>query len=251
MTLEPRLLAAAVVAVFLVGLAKGGFSGVGTLATPVLSLVMSPVQAAAILLPILILQDVVSVWVFRHAWNRGVLILMLPSAVVGILVGYALASRVSPDAVGLVVGAISIAFAVRQFLVMRAGSSTSPPTSVWWAPVAGVAAGFTSQVAHAGAPPFQMYVLPLRLSRDVFVGTSAIFFAIVNWMKVPAYLALGQFNRAGMTVSLMLMPVALLSTWAGIWLVRRVPTERFYRLIYVLMILVGLRLVWGGLVPRG
>lgn len=243
---DARFLAAAFTAVFLVGLAKGGFSGVGTLATPILALVISPVQAAAILLPILILQDAVSVWVFRHEWNRGVVVVMLPSAAAGIGLGYVFAARVTPAAVGLVVGVISIVFAVRQMWLTRTPLAAPAPPSRWWGPVAGAAAGFTSQIAHAGAPPFQMYVLPLGLSRNMFVGTSAVFFAALNWLKVPAYIGLGQFTRATLGTSVLLMPVAFASTWAGIHLVRRVPAERFYRLVYVLMILIGLRLVWVG-----
>jgi uncharacterized membrane protein YfcA len=112
----------------------------------------------------------------------------------------------------------------------------------------GIAVGITSQIAHAGQPPFQIYVLPKRLPRDVLVGTTAIFFAAVNWIKVPAYLALGQFSHAHLMASVMLMPVALGSTFAGVWLVRRVDADRFYSLIYWLMMLVGLKLVWDGLV---
>ncbi len=91
-----------------------------------------------------------------------------------------------------------------------------------------------------------MYVLPKRLARDTFVGTSALFFAAVNWMKVPAYLALGQFTRQSLTTSAALLPLAIASTWAGVWVVRRVPAEQFYRVIYALLIVVGAKLVWDG-----
>ena len=243
--IAPALAAAAIPAVVLVGLAKGGFAGVGTLATPLLALVVSPVEAAAILLPILIVQDVVSVWVFRHDWDRGVLVATLPGAVVGIAVGYLFAARVTPAAVGLAVGLISILFALRQ-LTRHSSQRTARPPSAWRASLSGIGAGFTSQVAHAGAPPFQMYVIPLQLPRDVFVGTSAIFFATLNWLKVPAYLALGQFTVASLRTSAVLMPLAIVSTWLGVWLVRRVPAGAFYKIIYSLMILVGGRLIWSG-----
>lgn len=114
--------------------------------------------------------------------------------------------------------------------------------------MAGVAAGFTSQIAHAGGPPFQIYVLPKNLPRDVFIGTSAIFFAIVNWMKVPAYWALGQFTREAMATAAVLLPLAIASTYAGVWLVRRVPAASFYRIIYLLLIAVGAKLAWDGAV---
>ena len=238
---------AAIPAVILVGLAKGGFAGVGTLATPIVALVVSPVQAAAILLPILILQDAVGVWAFRHAWNRRVLLSMLPAAAVGILLGYLYTAYVSQAAVALVVGLVAILFGGRQLALMRGGAIHRRPPSAVLAAVAGTTSGFVSQLSHAGAPPFQMYVLPLGLPRNEFVGTSAIFFAAVNWMKVPAFLALHQFTTESVHASLVLMPLAFASTWAGVWLVKRVPVERFYRIIYGLMILVGARLLWTGM----
>ncbi|MBW8911907.1 MAG: sulfite exporter TauE/SafE family protein, partial [Sphingomonas sp.] len=108
----------------------------------------------------------------------------------------------------------------------------------------GIASGFTSQIAHAGQPPFQVWVVPRRLPRDVLVGTTAIFFAAVNWIKVPAYIALGQFTHANLLTAAALLPVAIVSTFAGVWLVRRVSAERFYVAIYLLMVLVGAKLLW-------
>lgn len=238
----------AIPAVILMGLAKGGFAGVGALAMPMLALVISPVQAAAILLPILIVQDVVGVWAFRRDWDRAILVLMIPSAAVGIALGYLLAAQVSATAVLAVLGAISIVFAIHRLWTSRGGRLQTPRNA---SPVLGaalgVAAGFTSQIAHAGQPPFQMWVLPKRLPAPVLVGTTAIFFAVINWLKVPAYLALGQFTRENLTTAVVLAPVAIASTLAGVWLVRRVQAERFYTIIYVLMILVGVQLLWKAL----
>lgn len=233
----------------LLGLAKGGFSGIGVIAVPMIALAVSPVLAASITLPILIVQDVVSVWSFRKTWDRNVLAVMLPSAAGGIAVGYALAAFVKPGAVELAVGAISIVFAVMRLRAERGSASARPakPEKLPWRGVlAGVTAGFTSQIAHAGGPPFQIYVMPKNLPRDVFIGTSAIFFAVVNWMKVPAYWALGQFTREAMMTALVLLPLAIASTWGGVWLVRRVPAGNFYRIIYVLLIAVGGKLAWDG-----
>ena len=233
----------------LLGLAKGGFSGIGVIAVPMIALAVSPVLAASITLPILIVQDVVSVWAFRKTWDRNVLAVMLPSAAGGIALGYALAAFVKPGAVELAVGAISIVFAVMRLWAERGSASARPakPEKLPWRGVlAGVTAGFTSQIAHAGGPPFQIYVMPKNLPRDVFIGTSAIFFAVVNWMKVPAYWALGQFTREAMMTALVLLPLAIASTWGGVWLVRRVPAGNFYRIIYVLLIAVGGKLAWDG-----
>ena len=233
----------------LLGLAKGGFSGIGVIAVPMMALAISPVLAASITLPILIVQDVVSVWAFRKTWDAKVLRLMLPSAAVGIALGYALAAFVKPGAVELAVGAVAIVFALLRLWAERSSAPARAPQVErvpWRGVVAGVAAGFTSQIAHAGGPPFQMYVLPKNLPRDTFIGTSAIFFAVVNWMKVPAYWALGQFTREAMATAAVLLPLAIASTYAGVWLVRRVPAANFYRIIYLLLIAVGAKLAWDG-----
>lgn len=243
------LLAVAVPAVMLTGLAKGGFAGVGGLALPIMALAMSPVRAAAILLPILIVQDVVGVWAFRRNWDGYVLGWTLPGAAIGIVLGYVFAARVSADAVLGLVGVISLLFGGyrlwRECGHVVAASANAPG---WVGALCGVASGFTSQVAHAGQPPFQIWVLPRRLPRDVLVGTTAIFFAIINWAKVPAYWALGQFSHDNLVMAGLLMPVAIGSTLAGVWVVRRIAPERFYTAIYVLMMLVGIKLIWDALV---
>ncbi|HEX8466758.1 MAG TPA: sulfite exporter TauE/SafE family protein [Allosphingosinicella sp.] len=246
---DPSFYLFAIPAVLLIGLAKGGFSGLGALGTPLMALgVDDPVRAAAILLPILVAQDFVGVAAFRKSWDGSVLKAMLPGAVVGIGLGWLLAARISSDSVMAVLGAISIFFGAYRLVAERgrriAASSSSPG---WVGSLFGVATGFTSQIAHAGGPPFQMWVMPKRLDRDVFIGTSAIFFAIVNWIKVPAYLALGQFTKENAIATAVLLPVAVLASLAGVKLVRKVATERFYAIVYVLMIVAGAKLLLDGL----
>jgi uncharacterized membrane protein YfcA len=239
----------AIPAVILIGLAKGGFSGLGALGTPLMALgIADPVKAAAILLPILIAQDVVGVAAFRRTWDGSVILVMLPGAVVGIGLGYLLAAEISSDAVMAVLGAISILFGLYRLWIERGGRiAASSNSSAWVGSLFGVATGFTSQIAHAGGPPFQMWVMPRKLPRDMFVGTSAIFFAIINWIKVPAYVALGQFTRANLIATAVLLPVAVVASLAGVWLVRRVSPERFYTLVYILMIVAGAKLLADGL----
>lgn len=246
---DPAFYLFAIPAVLLIGLAKGGFSGLGALGTPLMALGMAdPVRAAAILLPILIAQDVVALAAFRKSWDGSVLAAMLPGAVVGIGLGYLVAAKISSAAVMAVLGAISILFGAYRLWVERGGrlaaSSRSP---AWVGGLFGVATGFTSQIAHAGGPPFQMWVMPKRLDRDVFVGTSAIFFAIVNWIKVPAYVALGQFTKDNAIATAVLLPVAVLASLAGVKLVRRVAVDRSYTIVYALMIVAGAKLLLDGL----
>ncbi len=238
----------AIPAVILIGLAKGGFSGLGALGTPLMALgIDDPVRAAAILLPILIAQDLVGVAAFRKSWDRDVLLAMIPGAIVGIGLGYLLAARISSDAVMAVLGAISILFGAYRLWIERGGRLAAPSDSpAWVGSLFGVATGFTSQIAHAGGPPFQMWVMPRKLPRDVFVGTSAIFFAVVNWIKVPAYVALGQFTAENMLATAALLPIAVLASFAGVKLVRRVSMERFYTIIYLLMIVAGGKLLLDG-----
>lgn len=241
--------AVAIPAVVLTGLAKGGFSGVGQISVPLLALAVSPVQAAAILLPILLVQDALGAWAFRRDWDGHILKVMGPGAAVGILAGYLLASQVSVTAVLATLGAISIIFALYQLWGRRGARAlaAAPRSSTPVGFALGVASGFTSQIAHAGLPPFQMWVLRKKLSHTTYIGTAALFFALINWVKVPAYAALGQFTPENMFAALTLMPVAIVSTLAGVALVKRVSAEGFYTLIYLLMIAVGGHLVWKAL----
>lgn len=248
MLTDPTFYLLAIPAVILLGLAKGGFAGVGAIALPLLALRISPVQAAAILLPVLVVQDAVGVWAFRKSWDRDVLTLMIPSAMVGIAAAYFLAAKVSATVVLAVLGAISIVFAGYRLWISRGGRvpvSANAPRALGVA--LGFASGFTSQVAHAGQPPFQMWVLPKGFSPSVLVGTTAIFFAVINLAKIPAYLALGQFTHENLMAAAVLAPLAIVSTLLGVWLVRRVDAERFITIIYVLMIVVGVELLYKSL----
>lgn len=145
----------------------------------------------------------------------------------------------------LVLGVISILFAAQRLWVDQRGAISAPRTSPGWVgTLFGVASGFTSQIALAGGPPFQMWVMPRRLPPARLAGTTAIFFALINWMKNPAFAALGQFTSKNLLTSAALLPVAVISTIGGVWLVRRIDATRYYVAVYLLMGLVGIRLVW-------
>lgn len=244
---DPATLALACLAVAILGLAKGGFSGLGVLATPLLALKLPPVTAAALLLPVLMAQDVVSVWSYRKTWDGWILAWMLPGAAVGIAVAAALSAIVPEERLLVVLGVITLVFGLYRLWIERGGRIVAASNSPGWVgTLFGVATGFTSQIAHAGGPPFQMWVTPRRLPHEVFVGTSSLTFAAVNWMKVPSYLALGSFDRQVLEAAALLLPLAIVTTLAGVWLVRRLDTARFYTLIYLLMVALGLRLIVQG-----
>ncbi|WP_296640101.1 sulfite exporter TauE/SafE family protein [Roseinatronobacter sp.] len=241
-------LTAALVAVFLVGLSKGGLGGAFALmGVPILSLVMSPVQAAALLLPVLLMMDAVSLWAWRGWFDRATLWHTLPGAAFGIALG-GLTAAYTPEAmVRLLVGVVALGFVARMALARRGGPvqprGQSRTRGSFW----GGIAGFTSFVAHAGGPPFQVYALPLGFDPRIYTGTTVIFFSVVNVVKLVPYAALGQFNTATLTSALVLLPLAVGSTLLGAKVVKHLRAELFYPLMYGMIALVGVKLVWDGL----
>lgn len=245
---NPFALTMAVLAVVIVGMAKGGFSGLGVLGTPLLALAMPASTAAALLLPVLLVQDVVSVWSFRKSWDRWIVAWMLPGAALGILLASLYAAAVDEAQLRLVLGVITFSFGLYRLWLERGGRLVAATTSPGWVgTLFGVGMGVTSQIAHAGGPPFQIWVTPRRLPHETFVGTSAVLFALVNWMKVPSYIALGTLNRQTLIAAAALMPLAIVSTLVAVRLIRRLDSQRFYTVIYVLMVLLGFKLIWDGL----
>lgn len=245
---DPLTLVLALIALAVLGLAKGGFSGLGALATPLLALTLPPVTAAALLLPILLVQDVISVWSYRHSWDRWIAGWMLPGAALGVGLATALAAVVPEAAFLLLLGVLTLVFALYRLWIERGGRiAATSNSSGWVGGLFGVGMGFASQIAHAGGPPFQMWVAPRRLPPTIFAGTGSIIFAAVNWMKVPSYAALGSFTADVLTAAALLTPLAVLTTLGGIWIVRRIEPARFYTIINVLMCALGIRLIWQGL----
>jgi len=173
---------------------------------------------------------------------------ILPGAAVGVFAGYVYADRVNEAQLMAALGAITLAFGVYRLWVERGGRIVAASQSPGWVgSLFGGAMGFASQIAHAGGPPFQMWVAPRKLPHLTFVGTNALLFAIVNWIKVPAYVGLGAFPREVVVATLLLMPLAIVSTLLTVRWIRRINPERFYILIYVLMVLLGAKLFWDGM----
>ncbi len=243
---DPATLLAMALAAMLVGLAKGGLAGLGVMAVPVLALVLPPIQAAGILLPILCLTDVVSTWTWWGAWNRRTLLMMLPGAIIGIGVGWLTAAIVTDAAVRLIVGVIAIAFVARWLIQRRSGAIAARPEAAAPAAFWGSLAGYTSFVAHAGGPPFSVYAMPLGMSPRMLTGTSVAFFTIVNYVKLIPYLALGQLDATNLAASALMAPVAIAFTYLGAVVIRRMRAEVFYPFTYAMTALVGFKLLWDG-----
>lgn len=237
---------AAITAAVSVGLAKGGLSALGVLAVPVLSLVMSPVTAAGLLLPVYIVSDVFGVWTYRRNFHPRVLKIVSLSSVLGIGLGWLLASVVPSAVVTIIVGVIGVLFAL-NFLLRRGLDVPAKPIQtgpgVFW----GTIAGFTSFVSHAGAPPFQMWVVPLKLDKLTFAGTATIAFAIMNAVKMIPYIALGQVNVGSIQIAAILCVPAVLSVWVGIRLVKILPEAVFWRFVVTTLGLVSLKLIYDGI----
>jgi uncharacterized protein len=250
MPLDPITIGIMLLAVFLLGLSKGGFAGIGMMSTPLLSLAVSPAQAAGIILPILLFQDAISVVSYRHNFDGWNLRVMLPSAVLGILAAATTIALIDRGIFELLLGMLSVVFGVERLARSLAGPPQPHAPKRIVGMICGALAGFTSMVAHAGVPPFQFFVLPQRLPRDVFIGTSVMFYAAINWIKVPFFLSLGQVSRQTLVVSLALFPVAFASVLLGIALVRRISTDRFILLANVIMIGIGVLLIWRGLADQ-
>jgi uncharacterized membrane protein YfcA len=249
---DPLFYLLAIPAVFVLGLAKGGFAGLGMIATPMLALVMPPLQGAAILLPLLIVQDVISVWTYRRDWSAWNLKVLMPGAAIGMGAGALFAGSVSNAAIELTVGAIGLFFVFYSWVIkwvrpsfVRAGDIPRQPHVVV-AVICGALSGFMSLLIQVGAPPYQIHILPQRLDKLTMVGTTVIFFAFMNLMKIVPYFALGQFSMRNFATSVALLPLAVAANLFGIWLVRKTPTERFYQIAYVLMLVISLALLWQG-----
>ena len=246
MITDPWFYVAAAPAIVIVGLSKGGFlSGLAILGVPLLALVISPVQAAGIMLPILISMDAIGIWAYRKSFDPANLKVLAPATVIGIAIGWATAAYVSEAHVRLIVGVIACAFTLDHWFGLRPQTSGQAPNRVTGA-LAATVAGFTSFVSHAGSPPVQMFLLPQRLPAMIYAGTMACLFAWINLVKVLPYFLLGQFNAENLSTTAVLLPLAPLAMLAGIWLVRRVPQEPFYRIAYGCLFAVSLKLIWDG-----
>lgn len=245
MITDPWFYAVAIPAILLLGVSKSGFgAGFGALAVPMMALAIPVPQAAAILLPVLLVMDAMGLAALMRDRDRALLRLLLPAGLLGIVIGTVLFGVLSGKTVAGVVGVTTLAFLlIRLVWPPRADA---PPPPKWLGVLLGTVSGFTSFVAHAGGPPIGFYVLPLRLPPVVFSATMAVFFAAVNLAKWPAYGWLGLLDLRNMLTALVLLPIAPLGVIVGVRWVRRISPKLFYQLFNAGLLLTGLKLVYDG-----
>lgn len=241
---DPSLFALLAVAALFIGLSKGGMPAVAMLSVPILSLVMSPLIAAVLLLPIYLLSDTVGVWLYRKEYSKVNLKILIPAGIAGVILGWATASIVSDKVVSLLIGLMGISFCLYTWFFKKPSATARQAkvrSGLFW----GTLSGFTSFVSHAGAPPFQIYVLPQKLPKMVFAGTTTILFAIVNLAKVIPYSALHPYSLSTLKISACLLPVAAIGTVLGRQLIKRLPENWFYLAVQIALFLISIRLVAG------
>ena len=233
------------IAAFLTGSSKGGLPMVGARSVPTLALVMPPVAAATLLLPVYIVSDVVGLWAYRREFDRRNLLILVPAMMFGVALGWATASITREWMVTLLVGVIGMAYCIIA-VVKHADAVPRPadlPRGLFW----GTIAGFTSFVSHTGGPPYQMYVLPQKLPKMVFAGTGTIAFAIINAVKLIPYWQLGQFNAGNLELAALFAPVSIVGAFAGYKLTSVIPQKLFFRLVEVTLALLSVKLIYDAL----
>jgi hypothetical protein len=239
---DPFFYAVTIPAVLLLGVSKSGFgAGFGSLAVPMMALAVSVPQAAAILMPVLLLMDVLGMAAFRKDFDLKLLKFLIPCGLVGIVVGALLFKLLDARLVAGIVGVFTLLFLAQRLLFPPRADSPPPPR--WLGAILTAMSGFTSFIAHAGGPPVNAYLIPMRLSPIRFTATMAFFFFVINLAKWLPYAWLGLLDWRNFATSLVLLPLAPMGVWAGVRLARRISQVLFYRFLYVGMLLTGVKLV--------
>ena len=240
---DPYFYAVTIPAVLLLGVSKSGFgAGFGSLAVPMMALAVSVPQAAAILMPVLLLMDILGMAAFRKDFDMPLLKFLIPCGLVGIVIGALLFKLLDAQAVAGIVGVFTLLFLAQRLLFPPKADSAPPPR--WLGAILTATSGFTSFIAHAGGPPISAYVIPLRLSPLKFTATMAFFFFIINLAKWIPYAWLGLLDMRNLATSLVLLPIAPVGVLIGVRLARRINQLLFYRFVYLGMFLTGIKLVY-------
>jgi uncharacterized protein len=242
---DPAFYAVAIPAVLLVGFSKAGLAGgIASLGVPIMALAVAPNQAAAILLPILCVMDMVGIWAFRKYANWALLRIAIPAGCIGIALGTLLFNHVSPVWIKAVIGLEAVAFAAQKLWEQWRGqpaqvATLSVPKGIGWSALG----GFTSFISHAGGPPMMQWLLPMKLDRMVFVGTMTWYFTVVNLVKLVPYSWLGLFDLSNLATSLALMPLVPVAYWVGLKFLKRIPDQLFAQIAVWCLGLVGIKLL--------
>jgi uncharacterized protein len=238
--------AIAIPAVLLLGLSKSGFgAGFGSLAVPMMALVITVPQAAAILMPVLLVMDLLGITAFRKEFDKALLKFLLPCGLLGIVIGALLFKLLQPQVVAGIVGVFTLLFLAQRLLFPPQADAAPPPR--WLGALLTTTSGFTSFISHAGGPPINAYVIPLKLKPLMFTATMAYFFFIINLAKWVPYAWLGLLDLRNFATSLALLPFAPIGVWAGVRIAKHIQPTLFYRLVYLGMFLTGIKLVWDAL----
>ena len=243
---DPLFYLAAIPAILLIGISKSGFgSGFGGLAVPLIALTVTVPEAAAVLMPLLFVLDLLALRAYREAYDKPLLKSLLPWSILGVLVGFLLFKYLNSHLVEGVVGLFALAFVAQRLLFPPSPQGVVLPG--WIGATLTTMSGFTSFISHSGGPPFQIYVLPQRLPKLVFAGTSTIFFAIINASKIWPYQALRPYSLDTLVLAGALIPFAIAGTVAGAYLTQRIHEKWFYWFIQVSLFAVSIKLVVMGL----
>lgn len=236
-------------AVMFAGISKGGFgSGAAFAAASVLALVVDPGLALGVMLPLLMLIDVASLRPYWGKWHLREGLLMIAGGLPGVALGAALYRVASPDVLRLLIGAVSLGFVIWQISLksgwLRIGARPMPDGAGL---LAGLVAGFTSFISHAGGPPAAVFLLSRNLGKTGYQATSVLIFWALNIAKFIPYAFLGMFTLETLKANLVLAPFALAGTWLGVYAHRLMPERAFFAVTYVLLTVTGTKLIWDGL----
>lgn len=249
LTLSPSFILLAGAATIFAGISKGGFgSGAAFVSSALLALVIPPGQALALMLPLLMVMDIASLKPYWRKWDWPRSRLLILSGVPGVFLGVLFFQAVDDDALRILIGVISIGFVVWQ-IAWKIGSRLKFQRSlgVVGGSIAGVLAGFSSFVSHAGGPPAAVYLLSNGMSKTQYQASTVLVFWVINIAKFVPYAWLGLITVNGLWANLFLVPVALLGTWIGVRLHYVISDAHFFFVTYVLLVFTGTNLIWGGL----
>ena len=240
---DPFFYCVAAPAVVLLGISKSGFgAGLGSLAVPLMAMAVTVPQAAAILMPVLFVIDVLGIAAYRRDFDLVLLKFLVPWGLVGTLVGYLIFSRLETHWVAGLVGFFTLVFLAQRLLFPPSPQGMAPPR--WLGAILTTLSGFTSFIAHTGAPPVNAYLLPMRLHPVKFAATLSVYFFFMNFAKWLPYAALGLFDWRNLGTAMVLMPLVPLGVWSGVRIARRIKPKLFYQMVYLGMFLTGSKLLW-------